>query len=201
MELRLMPGSGESLVPPAIIAIMTLVFISASTSLVGGHPRASATEAAAQNCITDGTGKFKADLHGAVISSFEWGNEGTACTGFTASSGPIRLQFSRRTDDGELVVDLTIRGVEEGQTGRSFSGSVSFSGSALAGVVLETAAEACSFTVVENTLVSATLLERIYKLVGSARCSSAARTDSSGSDITIRELSFTGQTRWSKSSQ
>ncbi len=169
-------------------------FIAVSLSTV-------ADEATAQNCLTDGTGTFKANLHGALVSELNWGNEGTACAGFTSSSGPIRVQFSRRTDDGELIIDLTIRGIAEGQTGRSFNGGVSLSGSALEGQTFETPAEACRFTLVENTLISATLLERIYKLVGSARCSAPAVTSPPGSTITIAELRFKGQTRWSKSSQ
>ena len=111
------------------------------------------------------------------------------------------MQFSRRTDEGELVIDLTIRGIAEGAKGRSFKGSVSLSGSALEGQRFQMPAEACTFTIIENTLVTATLLERIYKLVGSARCSAPAVTEPPGSEITIAELSFKGQTRWSKSSR
>jgi hypothetical protein len=198
MLVRLMLGCRRPMMPLALIAIMAMCLISASTARADVRPPASATEPAAQNCITDGTGEFKADVHGGVVSSLEWGNEGTACTGFTSPSGPIRLQFSRRTDDGELVIDLTIRGVAEGQKGRSFNGSVAFSGSALEGKTFKTSAEACRFTLVENTLVSATLLERIYKLVGNARCSSPAKADSPGAEIKVREVRFTGQTRWLK---
>ena len=180
----------------AIFIPHTLVFCLIAVSL-----STAAGDAAAQNCLTDGTGTFRAKLHGALVSELNWGNEGTACTGFTSSSGPVRLQFSRRTDDGELIIDLTIRGIAEGETGRAFKGGVSLSGSALEGQRFQTPAEACTFTIVENTLITATLLERIYKLVGSARCRAPAVTEPPGSEIRIAELSFKGQTRWSKSTR
>lgn len=198
MQVKLKLGSRMPLVPPTLVAILAMALMSTSTTLVGAPLSSLPTYGAFQNCITDGTGGVHADLHGEVVASLEWGNEGTACTGFTSTAGPVRLQFSRRTDDGELVIDLTIRGVAHSQTGRSFKGSISFGGSALEGATFSTPADACRFVLVENTLVSATQLEHIYKLVGSARCSSPAKADSHESQITIRGLSFTGQTRWSR---